>query len=60
MTEPGRATLHVSRTHAGDGVPMTAHVSLICPISQDALQLLSKALTVLINYKAIVYGANNF
>lgn len=60
MTEPGRATLRVSRTHTGDGAPVTAHVSLICLISQDALQLLSKALTVLINYKAIVNGANNF
>lgn len=36
------------------------HTSHIYPISQDALQLLSEALTVLINYKAIVYGANNF
>lgn len=60
VTEPGRATLRVSSAHAGDSAPVTAHVSLICPISQDALQLLSEALTVLINYKAIVYGANNF
>lgn len=36
------------------------HTSRIGPISQDALQLLSEALTLAINYKAIVYGANNF
>ena len=49
----------MSCTHTGDNMPWL-HTSHIYPISQDALQLLSEVLTVLINYKAIVHGANNF
>lgn len=46
-------------TRTGDNMPWL-HTSHIYTISQDALQLLSEDLTVVINYKAIVHGANNF
>lgn len=59
MTEQSHATLRMWPAHPGDNMPWL-HTSSIYPISQDALQLLSEALTVFINYKAIVRGANNF